>query len=219
MFTEKVELLYAHLQKNKRYISIQLGIGGWQHYDAAYVANNDYEYCKALANFMYSLLKEAGIRSCYTLVSAGKRARKIIADFPAQQFNHLILCVPLQTDTMWLECTSQTLPAVYLSEFTYNRYALAIDEDGGRLVRTPNYWMIDNSQIRKLNVNLDRQGNLYLHSSSVYSGLQQDQYHDLINSPDKNKVKEILQHNLDFATYEIAKFNYKEHNAKIPHIE
>ncbi|MEN9549838.1 MAG: hypothetical protein RIR12_2429 [Bacteroidota bacterium] len=152
------------------------------------------------------------------MVSAGKRARKIIADFPAQQFNHVILCVQLQTDTMWLECTSQTLPAVYLSEFTYNRYALAIDEDGGRLVRTPNYGMIDNSQIRKLKVNLDKEGNLYLHSSSVYSGLQQDQYHDLINSLDKNKVKEILQHNLDFAAYEITKFNYKKHKAKIPHI-
>jgi hypothetical protein len=216
---EKVEILYTYLQKNTRYISIQLGIGGWQPYDAAYVANNAYGDCKALTNFMYSLLKEAGIRSCYTLVSAGKRARKIIADFPAQQFNHVILCVPLQTDTIWLECTSQTLPAGYLSEFTYNRYALAIDEDGGKLVRTPNYGMIDNSQIRKLKVNLDTEGNLYLHSSSVYSGLQQDQYHDLINNLDKDKVKEILQHNLDFATYEIAKFNYKEHKAKIPHIE
>ena len=59
------------MQNNTRYISIQLGIGGWRPFEAAYVASKGYGDCKALSNYMYSLLKEAGILSYYTLVKAG----------------------------------------------------------------------------------------------------------------------------------------------------
>jgi Domain of Unknown Function with PDB structure (DUF3857)/Transglutaminase-like superfamily len=63
---EKIRKLYEFMQQNTRYISVQLGIGGWQPYDARYVGTKKYGDCKALSNFMYSLLKEAGIRAVYT---------------------------------------------------------------------------------------------------------------------------------------------------------
>lgn len=215
---EKIARLYEYMQKNTRYIGIQLGIGGWQPFDAKYVAANGYGDCKALVNYMYSLLKEAGINSYYSLVRAGKYANYITSEFPAQQFNHVILCVPLQKDTVWLECTSQTLPAGYLGDFTEGRYALLINESGGELVRTPEYGKNENLQTRRIKAVLENNGTLQVKANTNYEGLQQDDIHGLINNLSPDKVKEYLHEELDFATYEVNKFDYKEKKTAIPSI-
>lgn len=215
---EKIGNLYQYMQKNTRYISIQLGIGGWQPFDATYVATKSYGDCKALTNYMYSILKEAGINSYYTIIRAGRNSNYITTDFPSQQFNHVILCVPLVKDTMWLECTSQTLPAGYLSDFTCDRPALLVDENGGKLVRTPKYGINDNLQIRKIKAQLDADGTLEINVRSKYSALQQDDIHGMINHLSKDKVKEYLHEQLDFATYNINKFEYEEDKSTLPSV-
>ena len=215
---EKIARLYEYMQKNTRYISIQLGIGGWQPFDAKDVASKGYGDCKALTNYMYSLLKEAGIPSYYTLVRAGENARYITDDFPSQQFNHVILCVPLQKDTMWLECTSQSMQAGYLGDFTDDRYALLIDENGGKLVRTPRYKMAENLQIRKIQAVLDESGTLEVKAGTKYSGLQQDDIHGMIHGLSKDEIKKYLHRSLNFPTFDINSFDYKEEKTALPAI-
>lgn len=215
----KIALLYDYLQKNTRYISIQLGIGGWQPFDASYVAEKKYGDCKALTNFMFSLLKEAGIKSTYTLVKAGTYKRYIVEDFPAQQFNHVILAVPLQKDTVWLECTDQTLPAGYLSGFTCNRYALMVDEDGGHLVKTPTYSFNDNLQTRKVTAIVDETGKLTANIETEYTGMQQDELFSMINTHSKKEQLDYLKKEIDLPTYDITSFDYKTTRLKIPAID
>jgi hypothetical protein len=216
---KKIQALYEYMQKNTRYISIQLGIGGWQPFDASYVATKGYGDCKALSNYMYSILKEAGISSNYTVIRAGRNAGYITDDFPSQQFNHVILSVPLKNDTMWLECTSQTLPAGYLSDFTSDRYALMIDENGGKLVRTPKYTMQDNLQVRKVKAILDNDATLSVKADTRYRAEQQDYLHQMIHYLAKDKIKEYLQKELDFATYDVVNFDYKEEKSSLPVLE
>ena len=215
---EKVHLLYQYLQQNTRYISVQLGIGGWQPFDAHYVSQNGYGDCKALSNYMYSLLKAAGISSYYALIRAGSD-KKIEEDFPIQQFNHAILCVPVQNDTIWLECTSQTESAGYMGDFTGNRKALLIDENGGHLVSTPRYGLAENIMQRKVKGSLNEEGNLLATVNTTYSGMQQDHLSGRINHFSKDKLKEILNEELAVSTYNVNQFSYTEIKDKIPKIE
>jgi transglutaminase-like putative cysteine protease len=216
---EKVIRLYRYLQANTRYISIQLGIGGWRPLEASFVASKLYGDCKALSNYMYALLKAAGINSCYTVIRSGDGADDIQTDFSSNQFDHVILSVPMPSDTLWLECTSQTQSPGYMGGFTGNRHAIMITEEGGRLVSTPHYGLNENTQHRKIKAVLNEEATLSIKATTTYSCMQQDNLHMMIHALSKDKVKEYLQGQLDLATYEIGGFNYKERQSRFPSIE
>jgi transglutaminase-like putative cysteine protease len=133
---EKTKVLYKYLQASTRYINVSIGIGGLKPYNAAYVCKNAYGDCKALTNYMKALLKAAGIESKYALVNGGENEIRVDTSFVNQQFNHVILCVPLEQDTVWLECTSQDCPFNYVSSFIENKYALICDFEKSKLVKT-----------------------------------------------------------------------------------
>jgi len=215
---QKISVLYDYMQKNTHYISIQLGIGGWQPFDATYVATKRYGDCKALSNYMVALLKEAGIKGKTVDIRAGANAASINKDFPSFQFNHVIACVPLDKDTVWLECTSETLPAGYLSSFTANRYAVLVDENGGKLIHTPKYNYHDNQEIRKIDATINEEGNLSASVNTQYKAEQQDNLEQLINGLSKDKMLEHLKSEIDLPTYDITKFNYTQQKDVIPSI-
>lgn len=215
---EKVRLLYEYMQQNTHYIAVLLGIGGWQPFDAKYVAEKKYGDCKALSNYMYSLLKEAGIKSYYTLIQAGRGKHYLVDDFPSSQFTHVIVCVPQQTDSIWLECTDQNLPAGYLGGFTSDRWALLVDEDGGKLVRTPKYRITDNLQSRLTEASIDAEGNLTAKINTQYRAEQMDILESMISNLSKDKVMNILKSELDLPTYDINKFDYREEKSNMPSI-
>lgn len=216
---EKIKVLYSYLQQNTRYISIQLGIGGWQPFDANYVVTKRYGDCKALSNLMVALLKEAGIKANYVLIKAGEDEQDILTDFPCNQFNHATVCIPMERDTMWLECTSQTTPAGYIGDFTGNRHALLIDEKGGHVVSTTKYTSGDNKQIRNITATLDETGKLTANVQTRYSCLQQDDLAGMINYLSKDKQLEELKKNIDLPDYDILQFNYDQTKTEKPFID
>ena len=155
---EKVKFLYQYMQKNTRYVSIQLGIGGFKPFPATFVDTKKYGDCKALSNYMYSLLKAVNIPANYAVIRAAANNEAADPDFPNSPFNHAILCVPLQKDTVWLECTSQTQAFGNLGGFTENRNALLISEGGSKLVNTPKSKMEENMFNTEVDINLSPEG-------------------------------------------------------------
>ncbi len=217
---DKVRLLYKYMQNNTRYVNISFGIGGWQPFDAKYVAQKKYGDCKALSNFMGALLKETGINSYYTIIKAGENNTDFFTDFSCNQFNHVIRCVPLPAnDTMWLECTDQTLPAGYLGGFTCNRPALLITENGGKLVRTPCYTEKDNIYTRNIDALINEKGDLSATVVTDYTGLEYDNIHQLFHQLNKEDIKKFLNREFDVSNYEVNDFSYKETDSRLPDIQ
>lgn len=213
---QKVYALYDFLQKNTRYISIQLGIGGFQPFPAEYVAVKRYGDCKALSNYMVALLKEAGITGKYVEIWAGEDAPDLVEEFPCFQGNHVISCVPIGKDTIWLECTSSTKSPGYMGSFTGNRKAILIDEDGAHIVKTPSYSSANNIQCRVVDASIDKEGNLDAAVNTEYTGMQQELPHALMNEFSSQEREKYLNDLFNLPTYKVDKSHYEERKGTIP---
>lgn len=215
---EKIRILYEYLQNNTRYISIQLGIGSLQPFEATYVAQKKYGDCKALSNYMVSILREAGVEAYPVIIKAGRGETKLYEDFPSHQFNHEVTCIPGK-DTIWLECTSQTLSCGYMSAFTGNRKAMLVKEDGGYIVSTPRYGLNENLQLRKVDASIDENGNLTADVKTHFTGLQQDRLHSFIHVYTQKEKEEFLNSQINLPTYKVEQSDYKEYKGKLPAVD
>lgn len=190
----KAKKIYEYMQEKTRYISIQIGIGGFQPFSAADVDRLGYGDCKALVNYMQSLLAIANIESYYCVVSAGTQKVSLDPTYASMnQGNHIILCMPLKGDTTWLECTSQKIPFGFLSDFTDDRTVLACTKDGGKLLRTPKLTTQNNLQIRKADLILDEAGNISGSLQTVFSGSQFDNRQSVLYKPFTEQQKGLKE--------------------------
>ena len=216
---EKITRLYRFLQETTHYIGVQIGIGGLQPFPAKYVVENGYGDCKALSNYMVALLKAAGIRSHYTLIYAGNDPGDTDPDFPQDNFNHIVVAVPGQKDTTWLECTSQTQSPGYMGSFTGNRYALMITETGGKLVRTPHYKKELNTISSRIKAEISQEGRLEADVTNLYTALTTDDLHGRIHHLSKEDQLKYLRRAIDLPNYDVTSFNYTEKSSKLPSIK
>ncbi len=213
--TEKIETIYNYLQTNTRYISIQVGIGGWQPFEASLVDKYKYGDCKALVNYTKALLNIVDINSFYTLVKAGADTSPIMDDFPSNQFNHVILCVPVENDTLWLECTSQTIPFGYLGDFTDDREVLLVTPEGGKITHTTTYTGKTNQLQRKGNVEIYESGDATADINTVYKGIQYETIGNIIDR-DFGSQKKALYNRIDIPSFEIKSFSLQVEKKQIP---
>lgn len=195
---EKIAVLYRYLQENYRYVSVQIGIGGWQSFDAAYVAKNKYGDCKALSNFMRAMLKTAGIESWLAAVYGDSDgAPPVTEDFLNPAFNHMILYVP-STNT-WLECTSQHRPPGFPGGFTANRKALLLTPEGGKLVSTHTLSIAENRRSTRATLTINELGMASVESFVQMEGEREEGYRELVANTKGEDVQKKFAENLGFS--------------------
>jgi len=171
---EIAKIVYNFVQERTRYVSIQVGIGGFKPMNASDVDRLGYGDCKALTNYTKALLDVVGVPSYYTIVNAGSNRRDIQDDFVSVQGNHIILAIPNEGELTWLECTSQVQPFGFQGTFTDNRNVLLVKPEGGQIVKTKAFLERDNSQTTIGNYSISDDGSLTGSLSILSRGSQYD---------------------------------------------
>ena len=169
---KKARLIYKFVQDRSRYVSVQLGIGGWKPMTVSDVDRLGYGDCKALSNYTRVLLKEVGVESYYTIIYAGDEKQNINEDFVSVQGNHAILALPINNDYVFIECTSQTSPFGFNGDFTDDRFALIVKPDGGEIIKTNNYNAEKSTQTITGNLQIDETGSVFAQLKLVSTGIQ-----------------------------------------------
>ncbi|MEP1032216.1 DUF3857 domain-containing protein [Ekhidna sp.] len=200
-----VATLYKYMQDRTRYVSIQLGIGGFQSLPAKFVDERGYGECKALTNYMKAMLHYKGIKSNYILAKAGQDASNIKNEFPSNQFNHVFLGVVDNQDTIFLECTSQTIPPNYIGTFTDDRHVLWVDSARSQIIRTPVYDENENVLKKNANLNLDENGNANLDLDVNYNGIFFDKS-SLFNTYTSEQLDDYNLSQFDYRDFTITNF-------------
>lgn len=214
---EKIGIIYDYLQKNTRYVSIQLGIGGYQPIDALTVSKMGFGDCKGLTNLMKAMLASVGIASNYCVIRLDEKDKDLYPDFPSfYQLNHVILMVPQKNDSIWLECTSQTLPFGYIHQDIAGHNAIVVSDKGGQLVRLPSYTDKQNRQESVMEVVISEEGSAtgkvsftqYLdgYESTVYS----------FRANDNERILKFINGNLKLPQVKIGKFVASEDRSDFP---
>ena len=149
----KLRALAGFVQKDIRYVAIEIGVGGYQPHPAASVFSNRYGDCKDKATLLAAMLHEIGIDSFYVLVNT--RRGVVTPEYPpGVNFNHVILAITLPSDAsagdlyaivahprygklLLFDPTSTLTPLGDLPFYEQSNYGMLTAADGGELVRMP----------------------------------------------------------------------------------
>lgn len=149
----KIQAITSYIQRQIRYVAIEIGIGGLQPHMAGDIFENQFGDCKDKATLLATMLKDAGIDSYYVVAQI---YRGIVQPQFASLgvFNHAILAIRLPSDVptndlysvvddpklgklLFFDPTDQYTPLGYLPATEQANYVLVITPDGGDLIRLP----------------------------------------------------------------------------------
>ena len=173
----KMQALARFVQRDVRYVAIELGIGGYQPHSAADVFAHRYGDCKDKATLMSAMLKEIGVDSYYVVINSERGA--VTAEMPAHMggFNHAILAIqvpPAVTDgslvavltdpklgrLLFFDPTDELTPFGRLSGALQANYGLIALPEGGQLIELPKLEPALNGITRSAKLTLSPTGTL-----------------------------------------------------------
>lgn len=213
---EKVKRIFEYLQSSTRYVSIQLGIGGWQPESASKVAKVGFGDCKGLSNYMGAMLEAVGIPSTYVVISTDKK--KLYPDFASlTQMNHVILMVPLPQDTLWLECTNQQLPFNYVHSSIAGHQSLLVKESGGEIQTVKTLPAVVQEQ-KSIYIQLDNTGMAKGNALFIYRRKGYEEKLGFAHNQSREEQINSLAKELSMSKINILSLDCKEHKSEDPEL-
>jgi hypothetical protein len=224
----KMRALAAFVQKDIRYVAIELGIGGRQPHAAADVFTHRYGDCKDKVTLLSAMLKEIGVDSYYVLIYTVRGS--ITEGTPANLgFNHAIVAIRLPPGVedpallavtthpklgkiLIFDPTDPMTPFGGLSGDLQANYGLLVTPEGGELMRTPQLPVGVNSVQRTAKMTLDEDGTLRGDIHEVWSGDRASMQRAAAQSAsrDTDRIKPVERvAATSFSTYDILQASVK----------
>jgi|SRR5579875_112896 len=150
---DKIGAITSYVQRQIRYVAIEIGIGGWRPHTADEVFKNQFGDCKDKATLLMTMLRDAGIPSHYVVVQV--RRGIVQPKFPsAGYFDHVIVAIELPDDVptanlyalasdpklgklLFFDPTNPYTPVGYLPDYEQDNDVLVVSRAGGELVHLP----------------------------------------------------------------------------------
>ena len=206
----KMQVLADFVQRQIRYVAIELGIGGQQPHAAAEVFANRYGDCKDKATLFRSMLHEIGIESYYVVIYNQRGA--VTSQTPAYvgAFNHVIDAIrlppglsdptlvatiehPKLGKLLFFDPTDTITPFGQIRGALQQNYGLLVTPNGGELVELPKQPPSTNGIRRSAKLNLANDGLLSGEVTEIRVGdrAQSERYRLLRIPKDSDRIKPI----------------------------
>lgn len=183
----KMQALADFMQKEIRYVGIELGIGGLQPHSATEVFSHRYGDCKDKATLLSSMLHEVGIDSYYVIINTVRGGVNTDTPPTLGLFDHVILAVRLPNDLndpslvatlndpklgrlLIFDPTDEYTPFGNLRGELQANYGLLVAPDGGELVKMPQLPVAATGVVRTAKLSLNSNGMLSGEVSEVRNG-------------------------------------------------
>ncbi|HPQ39860.1 MAG TPA: DUF3857 domain-containing protein, partial [bacterium] len=99
---EFIRRTLKHVSENVRYVAIEDGEGRFIPRDVNLVHQRQYGDCKDMAYYAVAILRTGGV-TAHPVLALTRRAGPVFEEFPMHQFNHVIVAVELDGETMGLK--------------------------------------------------------------------------------------------------------------------
>jgi hypothetical protein len=205
---DKMQALAGFMQREIRYVGIEIRIGGIQAHMAGDTFDNRYGDCKDKATLLATMLKDAGIDS--HLVSVHTEHGATLPETPnADSFNHVILAIQLPdgTDTSKLfaivddkelgkllifDPTNEKVPLGLIPYYEEGNYGLVVVPNGGKLVQLPLLAPSLNRLVRTGSIELKPDGSISGQIDEINTGnVAAEMRYKLVEAKGADRIKII----------------------------
>jgi transglutaminase-like putative cysteine protease len=125
---DSLRAVHRWVAQDVRYVSITLGIGGYQPRPPADVLATGYGDCKDKATLFIALARRLGAAAYPVLLNAGGRVERRVPSL--EQLDHAIAVVERPSGPLWLDLTSELTPWGELPPSDQGEFALVVRDDG-----------------------------------------------------------------------------------------
>jgi len=205
--TEKIRALATYVQREVRYVAIEIGIGGYQPHAAGDVFTSRYGDCKDKAALLNTMLQIAGLES--NLVMVNTKRGLITPDRPTLSFDHAILAIHLPAASveglyavsdvpglgrlLFFDPTDDLTPFGNLPGVEQDNYALVVTDKGGILVKMPVVPSDQNRLERSVILTVGAFGALSGQVKEVYTGAEAARKRSLFRQLDPSQRKKAIE--------------------------